>query len=113
MIKRIKSCSILLLVFAFSYGQVDTKALDQYYAQMVKDWDVPSASIGIVKDGKLVFTGNYGVKEVGTNDAPDSNTLYAIASNSKSQVGSHQITFSNARRESFFSFFDIRFTCLL
>lgn len=83
MIKRIKSCSILFWVFAFSYGQVDTKALDGYYAQMVKDWDVPSASIGIIKDGKLVFTGNYGVKEVGTNDAPDSNTLYAIASNSK------------------------------
>ena len=83
MIKRIMSCSILFLVFAFSYGQVDTKALDQYYAKMVKDWDIPGASIGIVKDGKLLFTGNYGVKEVGANDAPDSHTLYAIASNSK------------------------------
>jgi hypothetical protein len=50
---------------------------------MVKNWDVPGASIGIVKDGQLVFTGNYGTKEVGKNEKPDSNTLYAIASNSK------------------------------
>lgn len=63
--------------------QVDLKALDQYYAKMVKDWDVPSASIGIVKDGKLIFTGSYGHKEEGKKGTPDSNTLYAIASNSK------------------------------
>ncbi len=50
---------------------------------MVADWDIPSASIGIVKDGELIFTGNYGVVEVGKKGAPDANTLYAIASNSK------------------------------
>jgi CubicO group peptidase (beta-lactamase class C family) len=57
--------------------------LDEYFEKMVKDWDVPSASIGVVKDGQLVFTGNYGVKEIGMNEAPDKNTLYAIASNTK------------------------------
>lgn len=73
------SCNLL----AQSENQVDLKALDAYYQKMVKDWDVPSASIGIVKDGKLVFTGNYGVLEVGKKQKPDENTLYAIASNSK------------------------------
>ncbi len=62
---------------------VNLKKLDQYYAKMVKDWDLPSATIGIVKDGKLVFTGNYGVKEIGKSQKPDANTNYAIASNSK------------------------------
>lgn len=62
---------------------VDLEALDTYFEKMVADWDVPGASIGIVKDGKLVFTGNYGVKEVGKSAQPDENTLYAIASNSK------------------------------
>ena len=61
----------------------DLEAMDAYFTKMVKDWDVPSASIGIVKDGKLVFTGNYGVLEVGKNEKPNENTLYAIASNSK------------------------------
>lgn len=63
--------------------EVDFEALDNYYAQMVKDWDLPGASIGIVKDGKLVFTGNYGVLEKGKTGKPNAQTLYAIASNSK------------------------------
>lgn len=62
---------------------IDLKELDKYYTKMVADWDVPSASIGIVKDGELIFTGNYGVMEVGKNEKPNANTLYAIASNSK------------------------------
>ncbi|MGB5435827.1 MAG: serine hydrolase [Maribacter sp.] len=63
--------------------EVDYQKLDTYFAQMVKDWDLPGASIGIVKDGKLVFAGNYGVLEVGKPDKPNSQTHYAIASNSK------------------------------
>ncbi len=61
----------------------DLKQLDEYYAGMVKEWDVPSVSIGIVKDGELIFSGNYGVLEEGKDAGPDKNTLYAIASNSK------------------------------
>ena len=63
--------------------KVDFEEIDKYYLKMVKDWDIPSASIGIVKDGKLVFTGNYGVLETGKNKEPNEHTLYAIASNSK------------------------------
>ena len=63
--------------------KVDLKALDNYFAKMVKDWDVPGASIGVVKDGELVFTGNYGVLEKGKKGKPNAQTLYAIASNSK------------------------------
>ena len=81
------SIVVILLVISSSFAQtkteVDLKALDAYFEKMVKDWDVPSASIGIVKDGELVFTGNYGVKEIGKKNPPDQNTLYAIASNSK------------------------------
>ena len=77
----------LLFVTIHLFGQtesgVDLKKLDEYYAKMVSDWEIPSASIGIVKDGKLIFTGNYGVLEEGKKDKPNENTLYAIASNSK------------------------------
>ncbi|MEP2023773.1 MAG: serine hydrolase [Reichenbachiella sp.] len=64
-------------------SEVDLEALDVYFEKMTKDWDVPSMSIGIVKDGDLVFAKGYGVKEIGTKETPDRNTLYAIASNSK------------------------------
>ena len=62
---------------------VNLQAIDTYYKKMVKDWNIPSATIGIVKNGELIFTGNYGVLEVGKNEKPNEHTLYAIASNSK------------------------------
>ncbi len=77
---------LLLATPICSIGQapeVDYDALDKYYADMVGAWQIPSASIGIVKDGKLVFTGSYGNLEVGKDQAPDQHTLYAIASNSR------------------------------
>ena len=86
-----KKTSILIigfiLVASCLFGQaetkVDLKQLDRYYEKMVEDWDIPSVAIGIVKDGKLVFTGNYGTLEEGKVGRPDEHTLYAIASNSK------------------------------
>jgi CubicO group peptidase (beta-lactamase class C family) len=74
---------ILLSVSSYSQNNIDLKKLDNYYANMVDEWDVPGVSIGIVKDGKIIFKGNYGVKEIGKDEKPDENTLYAIASNSK------------------------------
>jgi CubicO group peptidase (beta-lactamase class C family) len=79
---------LLLFISATVLGQVDFKKLDAYYAQAVKDWDVPGMSIAIVKDGKVVFARSYGTKEVGKNEKPDENTLYAIASNSKAFTAS-------------------------
>ena len=76
-----------LFLNAGAYAQSETKVnleeLDKYYSKMVKDWDIPSASIGIVKNGKLIFTGNYGVLEKGKKEKPNEQSLYAIASNSK------------------------------
>lgn len=79
---------VLLILSTVLYAQkkpnsVDYRKLDAYFSKMTTDWDVPSMSIGIVKDGKLVFAKSYGFKEVGKPEQPDANTLYAIASNSK------------------------------
>lgn len=83
-IKTAFSVVLFLMMHSIeAQSDVDLKALDQYFEKMVKDWDLPSASIGVVKDGELIFTGNYGTLEVGKNQKPNENTLYAIASNSK------------------------------
>ena len=78
---------LFLFVYTGAHSQSDTKVdlkeLDNYYAKMVEDWDIPGVSIGIVKNGELIFTGNYGVMEVGKTEKPNEHTLYAIASNSK------------------------------
>lgn len=73
----------LLLMCIPGFGQADLKKLDAYYARALKDWNIPGMSIAIVKDGKVIFSKGYGVKEAGKSETPDGNTLYAIASNSK------------------------------
>lgn len=44
---------------------------------------VPGVSIGLVQDGKVVFSGGLGVRELGSATKVDGDTLYMIASNTK------------------------------
>lgn len=60
-----------------------TDSLDTYIKTAMKDWNVPGLSVGIVKDGKVVFMKGYGVKETGKKDGVDENTLFMIGSNTK------------------------------
>jgi CubicO group peptidase (beta-lactamase class C family) len=48
-----------------------------------KKLGVPGVSIGIVQDGKVVFAGGFGLREIGTDAKADADTLYIIASNTK------------------------------
>ncbi len=75
--------AILVAFHLTAHAQVDFRKLDAYYAEALKAWDVPGMSIAIVKDGEVVFSKGYGVKELGKRGTPDDNTLFAIASNSK------------------------------
>lgn len=75
---------LFLLNVTTSIGQeIDYKELDRYIEKTVADWDIPGVSVGIVKDGEIVFEKGYGVMEVGKRKSPDEHTLYAIASNTK------------------------------
>ena len=44
---------------------------------------VPGVSIGVIQDGKVVFEGGFGVREIGNAAKPDAETLYIVASNTK------------------------------
>jgi len=44
---------------------------------------LPGVAIGIVHDGRVVFQGGFGVRELGTNVEPDADTLFIVASNTK------------------------------
>ena len=44
---------------------------------------VPGVSIGLVQNGKVVFAGGFGVRELGGDARPDADTLYIVASNTK------------------------------
>ena len=49
----------------------------------------PASSLGLVQDGKVVFAGGFGVRELGRPDKVDGDTLYMIASNTKATDDAH------------------------
>lgn len=44
---------------------------------------VPGVSFGVVQDGKVLFAGGFGVRELGGTEPVDADTLYLVASNTK------------------------------
>jgi len=82
----------LLLVVSFfalqSKAQDKTPAfvsdsLDAYVQRAMQYWQVPGIAVCIIKDGKVVVMKGWGVKELGTNNTVDENTLFMIGSNTK------------------------------
>ena len=51
-----------------------------------KELGVPGVAIGIVQDGKVVFAGGFGVRELGKPEKVDGDTLFMIASNTKAMT---------------------------
>ena len=74
----------LLIPFVGISQKATLKKLDKYFQTSLTAWNIPGMSIAIVKDDSLVFAKGYGVRDIDTKEAVDENTLFAIASNSKS-----------------------------
>jgi CubicO group peptidase (beta-lactamase class C family) len=58
-------------------------ALSQFVTDGQKATGVPGVSVGIIQDGKVVFAGGFGLRELGGKTQVDADTLYMIASNTK------------------------------
>ena len=85
---RLKAFVLLLAISSITYSQVDVDKLDRYIEKAREAWDVPGLAVAVVKDGEVVLSQGYGVKELGKKDKVDANTQFAIASNSKAFVAS-------------------------
>jgi CubicO group peptidase (beta-lactamase class C family) len=60
-----------------------TDSLDTYVNREMQRWKVPGMAVAIVKDGKIVLTRGFGVREEGKPGKVDEQTLFQIASNTK------------------------------
>jgi CubicO group peptidase (beta-lactamase class C family) len=58
-------------------------SLDIYVKKGLRDWKIPGVAVCIVKDGKVVLAKGYGIKELGSSEKVDANTLFMIGSNTK------------------------------
>lgn len=74
---------IFLLTVGLANAQVEEKKLDELVQNTLKTFDVPGMSVGIVKDGKIIYSKGFGVRSLTTKQPMDDSTLVGIASNSK------------------------------
>jgi len=64
-------------------GDKEIAALSAFLETGLKETRVPGVALGLVEDGKVVFAGGFGVKEIDGAARPDADTLFMIASNTK------------------------------
>ena len=79
-----------LLLFhhsAITAQTTDLKTLDTFIARIMKEYQIPGAAIAIVQGGKVVFAKGYGVRDVNKPGAVDENTIFQLASVTKSLTG--------------------------
>jgi len=57
--------------------------LDTYIEKAMEEWQVPGLAIAIVKDDQVIYNKGFGVKDINKKDPVDTNTQFAIASNTK------------------------------
>lgn len=83
-------CAALLLCLgAAAQKPVSPKAInefDAYVAQVMEEWNVPGMAITVVKDGKVLLSKGYGVREIGKPGAVDTKTLFSCASTTKAMT---------------------------
>jgi CubicO group peptidase (beta-lactamase class C family) len=58
--------------------------LEKYIAASLREWELPGAAIAVVKDGRVLLARGYGVRELGKSAPVDAQTIFDIASLTKS-----------------------------
>src|SRR6185436_18517927 len=72
-------------IAAYADGRDQVLAgLDDYCQQAITEWKVPGLAIGVIRDGKLLLARGYGVRKLGSEDLVTENTVFPIASCTKS-----------------------------
>ena len=81
--------TVLLLTCAASHAQTiesKVKEFDAYAEKSRNLYQVPGLALTVVKDGKVIFKKGYGVQQLGTTNAVDTQTLFACASTTKAMT---------------------------
>src|SRR5690606_35358655 len=70
-------------LIAGAQQQPDLKALDAYIRNAMEQFDQPGLAVGIVKDGKLIWSNGYGSPDRSGKGKITANTIFTSASISK------------------------------
>ena len=79
------STIIGLFLYSNSFSQeIQIDSLDLLIHQVIKDYEIPGLSIGIVRNDSIIFSKGYGNLEIHKERKADKNTTFGIGSISKS-----------------------------
>ena len=74
---------LIILTFSSAAQVISSEEIDSLVLKTMETFDVPGIAVAVVKDDKVIHSKGYGVRSLNTKQKVDSNTLFAIASNSK------------------------------
>ena len=75
--------SLFVLPYVGNAQDIDVKKLDKYIEAARVKWEIPGMAVAIVKNGKVIHSKGYGLRNVAKKTKTNEHTLFAIASNSK------------------------------
>ena len=83
----VRAMAVALIVASPAQAQPAPLAgFDESVAKAVRDWGATGLAVAVVKDGSVVFSKGYGVRELGKPAAVDAETLFAIGSTTKAMT---------------------------
>jgi len=76
---------VFILLSNLTFGQTtsELKEFDRFVKAGIDAWEVPGLAVSVVKDGKVVFSEVYGVRNTEIGEKVDPETLFAIGSTTK------------------------------
>lgn len=83
--RRTRALVLLLpsMVTVSLAAQAAPKDVDTYVTATLAKFNQPGVAIGVIRDGKIVFAGGWGVRHIGESARVDEHTLFQVASNTK------------------------------
>ncbi|MBI1789772.1 MAG: beta-lactamase family protein [Acidobacteria bacterium] len=76
--------ALSLLIIARLGAETIPQGIDELVAATMKEWSVPGLALAVVKDGKVVHSKGYGLRDVKNNLPVTPRTLFGIGSITKS-----------------------------
>jgi len=80
--KRLLTIVFIINIISIN-AQIEEQQLDKLIQETLTTFDVPGISVGILKDGEIVYAKGYGVRSLTNEKDMNDNTLVGVASNSK------------------------------
>ena len=84
-LRRFSYCLLTSLLLAASAlaQTINPTAVDAMVQEAMKAWNVPGASVAIIRGNEVLYVKGYGVKDIKTQQAVTPETIFAIGSTSK------------------------------